>query len=301
MTAAPRYARPGVKIVVVTTSWPKHEDDPAGHFVRTEVRALEARGDEVVVVAPRDGARAFGWPGAAARVRERPWLATHAARELVSMSARARRAARSADRVIAHWAVPCALLADAHEVVSHGADVRLLRALPGLARRAVVLRVLRYADAWRFPSEALLADLLASLDDDAAKRVRGIARVVAPPFEVPARSQLPDVAVEPRGHGATWVSVARLVPGKRVDRAITEAARAHASLVVVGDGPERARLEAHARRTGADVRFVGAVGRREALAWIAAADALVHASEAEGLSTVVREAHALGTRVVSVR
>jgi glycosyltransferase involved in cell wall biosynthesis len=45
------------------------------------------------------------------------------------------------------------------------------------------------------------------------------------------------------------------------------------------------------------VRFVGAVPREEALAWIGAADALLFASRAEGLSTVVREAEALGIRV----
>jgi teichuronic acid biosynthesis glycosyltransferase TuaC len=69
------------------------------------------------------------------------------------------------------------------------------------------------------------------------------------------------------------------------------------ALVVVGDGPERSRLEALARARGVDARFVGRVPRDEALAWIGAADVLIHASEAEGLSTVVREAEALGTPV----
>ena len=92
----------------------------------------------------------------------------------------------------------------------------------------------------------------------------------------------------------------RLVPGKRVDRAVEYVAskRGLDALVVVGDGPERDRLERLARERGIDARFVGAVGRREALAWIGAADVLLHASEAEGLSTVIREAEALGTRVL---
>jgi glycosyltransferase involved in cell wall biosynthesis len=68
--------------------------------------------------------------------------------------------------------------------------------------------------------------------------------------------------------------------------------------VVVGDGPERPRLERQARSLGVDALFVGAVAREVALAWIAAADVVLHASSAEGLSTVVREAEALGTRVV---
>ena len=61
-------------------------------------------------------------------------------------------------------------------------------------------------------------------------------------------------------------------------------------LVVIGDGPERARLEQLAHRWQIDVRFLGNTPRREALAWIGAADELVHASIAEGMSTVVREA-----------
>jgi glycosyltransferase involved in cell wall biosynthesis len=65
----------------------------------------------------------------------------------------------------------------------------------------------------------------------------------------------------------------------------------------VGDGPEKGRLEAHARRLGLDTRFVGRTSRADALAWIAAADSLLHASRDEGLSTVVREAEALGVPV----
>jgi glycosyltransferase involved in cell wall biosynthesis len=96
------------------------------------------------------------------------------------------------------------------------------------------------------------------------------------------------------------VCVARLVATKRVDAVVEHVARARdvEVLVVVGDGPERAHLERLARRRGVDARFLGALGRRDALAWIGAGDVLFHASAAEGLSTVVREAEALGTRVV---
>jgi teichuronic acid biosynthesis glycosyltransferase TuaC len=64
--------------------------------------------------------------------------------------------------------------------------------------------------------------------------------------------------------------------------------------VVVGDGPERPALE----QRFSTVRFVGQVERPLALAWLAAADALVSASLHEGAPTVVREARALGTKVV---
>ena len=89
---------------------------------------------------------------------------------------------------------------------------------------------------------------------------------------------------------------------KRVDRAIAHVAATGSAdaLVVVGDGPERASLERIARTLGVRARFVGRVAREDALAWIGAADLVLHASEAEGLSTVLREAEALGTPVVRV-
>jgi glycosyltransferase involved in cell wall biosynthesis len=98
------------------------------------------------------------------------------------------------------------------------------------------------------------------------------------------------------------VSVGRLVDSKRVDRIIEHVAQARGldALVVVGDGPQRNRLERLACDRGVRARFLGTVPREEALAWIGAAAALLHASESEGLSTVVREAEALGTPVVRV-
>jgi glycosyltransferase involved in cell wall biosynthesis len=91
---------------------------------------------------------------------------------------------------------------------------------------------------------------------------------------------------------------------KRVDLAIEAAAALEhagrrAVVVVVGDGPDRARLERCASSSGARIRFVGAVPRTEALAWIAASDALVHASAAEAAPSAIREARALGVPVVA--
>jgi glycosyltransferase involved in cell wall biosynthesis len=202
------------------------------------------------------------------------------------------------DRLIAHWAVPCAwpIAARARaplEVVSHGGDVRMLCALPRGDRlvRAIAAR----ADLWRFPSRELLAQLTHRLDDRAAREVERVARVVAPPIDLPdVRAAALALRRMHRGK-PLFVSVGRLVPGKCVQLAIDHARSTGARLIVVGDGPERSRLERRAR--GADVRFVGALPREQALAWIGAADALLFASRAEGLPTVVREAEALGVRV----
>lgn len=300
-----------MRIALVTTSWPAGEQDPGGHFVRASARELEQQGHRVEVVAPRAGG-AFGWPGASTRLRERPLRAFEAAAWIV----RARRELEhlDVDLVVAHWAVPCAwpiALSSRRrrarapgrlEVVSHGGDVRFLKALPRPLRDHVARAIASRAAVWTFVSGALQRELLETLGTSARAEVERIARVRAPPLEMP---DVRDAIARLRrslGTVRTAVSVGRLVATKRVDWAIRHVARTRDvdTLVVVGDGPERPRLEQLARALGVDARFMGAVGRDQALAWIGAADALLHASTAEGLSTVVREAEALGTRVVRI-
>jgi teichuronic acid biosynthesis glycosyltransferase TuaC len=289
-----------VRVAFVTTSYPAFPGDGSGHFVATEASRRAAH-DEVFVVAPTLEDDAFGWPGVLARVRARPLLVLDAAR----WARRARRKLASLpalDRIVAHWAVPSGWpistgLGPPLELVSHGADVRLLVSCPAPVRHAIVERLLRDADVWRFVSSSLLDGLLSSLDVHDAGRLRRIAKVEACPIEVP---DVREPALEKRALHAGMslvVCVARLVASKRVDRVIDHmAARRHtrSRLVVVGDGPLRASLENRARRLGVDAVFVGQTTRPVALSWIGAADEVLHASEAEGLSTVEREARALG-------
>lgn len=295
-----------MRIVVVTTSYPAREGDPSGHFVQAEARELERQGHDVLLVAPAAGG-AFGWPGVVARLREKPWRAVDALRWTSNATSQLR--SLHADRIVAHWALPCAwpvslAASDGGAelfVVSHGADVRLLVALPAPVRERIVRSIAARATEWRFVSVSLRDELLHSLGGDSSRAlVERIARVRAPSLEVP---QVKDaIARIARDLGGTRVavSVGRLVASKRVDRAIAHVARTREvdALVVVGDGPERARLEELARRSDVDARFVGLVSREEALAWIGAARMVLHASLHEGLSTVVREAEALGTPVV---
>jgi teichuronic acid biosynthesis glycosyltransferase TuaC len=294
-----------MRIAVVTTSWPADGGDPAGHFVRTEARALERSGHEVVVVTPRPGG-AFGWPGVAARVRARPARAIGAMGWVLAARTRLRR--MGVDRIVAHWAVPSAwpiavaAPEAAIDAVSHGGDVRLLAALPMAARRRAVEAVASRVERWRFVSEALLDDLLRTIDGPLRARVERVAAIEPAMLEVPELGHLVAERRRALGRLRIAVSVGRLVATKRVDRAIERAARMGDidALVVVGDGPERPRLERLAGASRVDTRFVGIVPREEALAWIGAADVLLHASEAEGMSTVVREAEALGTPVVRI-
>jgi glycosyltransferase involved in cell wall biosynthesis len=100
--------------------------------------------------------------------------------------------------------------------------------------------------------------------------------------------------------------VARLTAWKGVDTviaalgALLEAGQSTVRLVVVGDGPDRARLErlAAALPTGA-VRFTGEIAKPEVGRWMAAADGLALCSGYEGLSHVLLEAMAAGLPVVA--
>lgn len=308
------------RVLFVTTSYPTFAGDPSGHFVETEARLRAAAGDEVVVLAPcespalrtspashgragdmrvtwLDGGDAFGWPGALTRVRSRPIRAVHAARFVVQ----ARRALRGLgvfDDVIAHFVVPCAWPIAVHaqgplEVVAHGSDVGVVERLPRSARAALASALLSRGARFRFVSEDLrrrfaLATTTAVLD---ASRVAPAAiSVEGAPSRASARARF-GIGAERLG-----VVVGRLVASKDPIGAVRLAETSVDRVVVVGDGP----LYEAVRRECPRATLVGRISRPEALAWIAAADVLVSASREEGASTVVREARALGTRVLAV-
>ncbi len=315
-----------MRIVVVTTSYPDGAGDASGHFVRAHARELarehaadvrvvalgasrastvESAGDGRVLVEACGGEDLFAWPGAMARVRERP------VRLLAAPGAlrRARRAIlRSGpfDRAVAHWMVPSAfpLLECVEvplEVVSHGADVRLLLRMPHTLRAAIVERVMERAAVVRFVAVALRDLLVMALPARLADRVRRVATVKAAPMDVPPRAALVDMrpqlglsAGEPY---AAWVG--RLVPGKRPGLAVAAARAAGIRLVVAGDGPELLPLQREEAQRRSSVLFAGRLPREEALGVVAGASVLLHTSEAEGAPTVVREARALGVPVVA--
>ena len=97
-----------------------------------------------------------------------------------------------------------------------------------------------------------------------------------------------------------------LVPVKGHDLSLQALARLAARwpdlrMCFVGDGPQRAALQAQATALGiADqVRFVGAVPNPELATWYSAADAMLLSSRSEGWAHVLLEAMACGTPVVA--
>jgi glycosyltransferase involved in cell wall biosynthesis len=97
------------------------------------------------------------------------------------------------------------------------------------------------------------------------------------------------------------VWVGRLVPHKRVDRLIQAVAQTPGvELRVIGDGPERGRVEGLAvDACGPDrVRFLGSIPHEAVLEELKHTDALLLASDYEGLPHVVIEAFACGVPLV---
>lgn len=97
------------------------------------------------------------------------------------------------------------------------------------------------------------------------------------------------------------LTVSRLVPGKGNLLLVEAAARAGAELTIVGDGPDRPRLEARARELGVPLRLTGSVSQDEIRDHYAAADAFCLPSFAEGVPVVLMEAMAMGLPVVATR
>lgn len=103
-------------------------------------------------------------------------------------------------------------------------------------------------------------------------------------------------------NGPTLISVGHLIPRKGHDKVIEAlAALPGFSLLILGEGPERARLEAliAARGLGGRARLLGAVPHESLAGYYSAADALVLASSREGWANVLLEAMACGTPVVA--
>jgi len=233
-----------------------------------------------------------------ARLRESPVRALGATRFVLGARAALRKRGPF-DAVIAHWVVPSGwpIAIDASgtlEVVVHGSDAELLIALPRAVRNRILTALLARQARFRFVSRALRDRLVAAgppgLDASSTVRPATLAMPDIPERD-PAR-----VALGLAPADRVIVIVGRLVPDKRPLLAVGAASLVPgARVIVIGDGPERSRLEcAHPGAT-----LVGALPRSEALTWIAAADLLLSASLREGAPTVIREARRLGVPVVT--
>jgi glycosyltransferase involved in cell wall biosynthesis len=265
-----------VRVVVLTTSWPRTEREFAGRFVAEAVDRLRERGVEVEVLAPGAGYRDYGLAyggGMAANLRRRPWAAPFL---LLSMLRALRRASRGADLVHAHWLLTAAVARFGGRpfvVTLHGSgsagrfsDVELARERPRLVRA-----LLRPAAAVICVSETVAA----------AVRAAGVEVVVIPngvrvPDEVGSPAEPPEV-----------LYVGRLSPEKNVDTLVE--AVGDLNLVVAGDGPLRERVPT----------ALGAVSHAEVERLLERASVVVAPCEREGFGLAAAEAMAHARPVVA--
>lgn len=265
-----------MRVVVLTTSWPRTEQEFAGRFVADAVERLRARGVEVEVLAPGAGYRDYGLAygdGMAANLRRRPWVAPLM---LLSMWRAVRRASRRADLLHAHWLLTAAVARFGGRpfvITLHGSgsagrfsDVELARSRPRLVRA-----LLRPAAAVICVSETVAA----------AVRDAGVDAVVIPngvrvPDEVGTPVEPPEV-----------LYVGRLSPEKNVDTLVE--AVGDLNLVVAGDGPLRERVP----------NALGAVPHAEVERLLERASVVVAPCEREGFGLAAAEAMAFGRPVVA--
>lgn len=306
----------GPRVAILGLGWFPDQTGGLNRYVRDLVLGLGAD-VAAVVVGPAVGAPACVIP-----------VSHHDARlpgRLLAYARAARRAAHDADVVDAHFALhaAAALLVPSVRrrpliVHFHGPwadEARRQRGGRGgaarvgyRARRAVERWVYRRADRVVVLSDAF-ADLVAEIAGIPRDRV-----IVVPPAVDGERFRPGDRRAARAALGLpdeAWVaaSARRLVPRTGVDTLLAAWIRvsdAFAStdqpvirLLIAGEGPCRAELEAAARPARDTIRFLGPVPDEQLVALYRAADvSVVPSNDLEGFGLVVAESLACGTPVV---
>ena len=327
-----------MRILFVTHNIPRFPGDAAGNFILRLAVALQEQGAMVDVIAPgsaglaaqevldgvsitrvrygSDARMTLAYGGTMAEEVRSSWTAKLA---LVSLLRSLRRttvrhladAARSNaqyDFVHAHWWFPSALaLFGALDksgpplaITMHGSDVRLAQ---GVAPARALMRAVLQRAALRTAVSSWLADI--------ASRIAPDARIHVEPMPVDTSSFVPP-AIHRSAPNADGVDASRrgiLFVGRlnaqkglaELLDALTDDALQHATLDVVGDGPDGPALKARAQQLGVDerVRWHGALRQPELVPRYQRAAVVAMPSVDEGLGLVAVEAQLCETPVVA--
>jgi glycosyltransferase involved in cell wall biosynthesis len=294
-----------MRLTFLTGIWPPDIGGPATHGPAF-ARFLVSRGHEVVVVTMGDGEPTVRPCEVVVIPRSRPFpvryssvavVAARRARRSNVLYATATYAAAAAASVAARRPLAVKLVSDpAYERAQrYGLFDGSLEEfqLPAGRRveslKAARTRALRGARAIVVPS-AYLARIAAAWGLDEGRIT--VLHNPAPEIESTTTPTTP----------GAFVFVGRLTRQKDLDIAIDAVARVpKAHLTIVGDGPDRARLEERAAASPGRERisFRGALPRAEAIAVLAGADACVISSAWENFPHAAVEALAVGVPVVA--
>jgi glycosyltransferase involved in cell wall biosynthesis len=266
-----------LRVALLTTYYPRHDDDFAGRFVSDLVHHLEDLGVRFELVKPgvyNDYGLAYG-AGIVRNAKRRPWLVPLM---LISMVRALRRSARSSDLVHIHWllAAPLGLLAGKPWVVTlHGTPTARSFEDLVLLRRAkwLIGPVLRRARAVICVSQAL---------------TQAVGELGAHAVWIPNGTTIPG-EISPEAEPLELLYAGRMVEEKGI-RELAVAAEG-LNLVVAGDGPLRHVLP-QAR---------GLVPHTELERLYRRAAVVVMPSHSEGQGVVAIEAMAYGRPVVGSR
>lgn len=318
-----------LRLLTFSTLFPNTEQPSHGIFVETRLRQLVASGEaESVVVAPvpwfPTGAALFGrWSryGRVPRLEQRHGVTVHHPRYPViprfGMSAapfllyratlpmlRRLTQERRFDAIDAHYVYP-----DGIAAVWLGQQLGLPVAIT--ARGTDINFIPRYALPRRLIQGAIAGS--AALIAVSAALQRELVALGAPPDKaIVLRNGVDLTLFRPVARDATraalglmrrtLISVGLLIERKGHHRVIEALSQLpDTDLLIVGEGPDRARLASLIERLdlGERVRLLGARPQTELPALYSAADALVLASTREGWANVLLESMACGTPVIA--
>ena len=280
----------------------------AEHVVKHLSEGLHGRGVSVEVVLVDAARPGLGLPSEGPRVTDLKSRRTATSLPALLRRLRAARphvlVANSAAASIAALLARQLLRGSFQVVARFDNTFSMRRATAGPKGRATLdlaLRLWRRAGAVVVVSRGAKDDLLRH-----APELAGLVHVVLPAFDADHRQKALEEVRHPwfgESDVPVILFVGRLVPQKACSvllRAHAEAAKSRPlRLVVVGDGPQRASLEALAR----DLSIAGAVDfvgfQPNPAAFMAKANVLAVSSVYEGCPAVIFEAMACGTQVVS--
>ncbi len=254
-----------MRVLVITSSFPRDAYDIAGRFVLEHAQALMAGGIDVHVLtwaaaetgvqdvegvkvqrvnyAPRRHRTLFYGSGAPENLSKAPLRGLLAPPALVAMLTRAAFDIGDFDAIIGHWLVPGGWIArqigrafgKPSLVIGHSGGVHLVAKLPRPVRSMV------------------------------AATLRGPTTVSSPTLQHKARNFGIHADVLPMGFhqpaaeagGRDWMFMGRLEPIKGLD--VFLRAFNGGTIRIAGDGSERERLESLADKLGVDAEFLGIV------------------------------------------